>query len=108
MCLDKNSMGNVFISRRKWLKHPFNYYVFIEAASVTSEYPQDSDSVCCCYDYRFDAPLQKCVVHCVLCILGCIISDACHAEVRGALRLVRNWVRNVRCMSRRIRVPTKW
>ena len=51
-----------------------------ELVSVTSEYPQDGDSVCYCYDYPVDAQLQNCVLRCVLRVSRCIMSDACHAE----------------------------
>ena len=47
---------------------------------MMSEHPQDGGSVCCCYDYCVDARLQKCVVRCVLRVIGCGMSDACHAE----------------------------
>ena len=50
------------------------------------KYPQDGVSVCCCYDYHVDVQLQKCVVHCALHIIA----------------------RNGRCMSRRMRAPTRW
>ena len=41
----------------------------IEAVSMTSKYPQDGDSICCCYDYRVDAWLQNCVMHWKKCTL---------------------------------------
>ena len=52
----------------------------IEAVSVISEDPQDGGSVCCCYDYCIDARLQNCAVRCILHAIGCVMSDACHAE----------------------------
>ena len=52
----------------------------IHVLSVTSEYPQNGGSVCCCYYYRIDARLQKCVVHCVVRVTGCVLSNSCHAE----------------------------
>ena len=33
-----------------------------------------------CFDYHIDGWLQNCMVHCVLRIIGCVMSDACHAE----------------------------
>ena len=36
--------------------------------------------VCCCYDYRVDAWLQNYMVHCILRVIRCIMSDACHTE----------------------------
>ena len=47
---------------------------------MTSGYPQDDDSVCCCYDCHVDAWLQNCMVRCVLHVIGFAISEACHAE----------------------------
>ena len=44
------------------------------------DYPQDGDSVCCCYDYCIDMRLQDCVMYCVLHVIRCAMSDACHAE----------------------------
>ena len=42
-----------------------------------SEYPQDDDRlVCCCYDYCIGMWLQKCMVHCVLDVIGYVMSDA--------------------------------
>ena len=52
----------------------------IETVSVTSEYPQNGGSVCCCYDYRVDVQLQNCVVHCVLKVIGCVMGGASHAK----------------------------
>ena len=52
----------------------------IEADSVTSEYPQDGGSVCCCHDYRIEARMQNCMVCCTLRVVGCAVSDSCHAE----------------------------
>ena len=43
-------------------------------------YQQDGGSICCCYCNHIDMPLQNFVVHFVLCVIGCIISNACHAE----------------------------
>ena len=43
-------------------------------------YSQDGGLVCCCYDYPVEVRLQNCVVHCVLCLIGCVMSDVCHAE----------------------------
>ena len=54
--------------------------VYIEAVSVTSEYPQEGGSVCCCYDFHVDTRLQNCVVHCVLCVTRCVMAGAYHAE----------------------------
>ena len=47
---------------------------------MTLEYPQDGGSVCCCYDYHVETGLQDCVVCCVLHIIGCVMSDACHVK----------------------------
>ena len=44
------------------------------------KYPQDGGSVCCCYDCHVDARLQNNMVHYVLNVTGCIMSDACHTE----------------------------
>ena len=41
----------------------------IEAVNVTSEYPQDGGSVCCCYDYRVLARLKNCAVRSVLHVI---------------------------------------
>ena len=46
---------------------------------MTSEYPQDGCSGCCCYDYPADARPQNCTVYCVLLVIGYVISDTCHA-----------------------------
>ena len=45
---------------------------------LTSDYLQDGNSVCCCYDYCFDTQLQNCVVRCVLRVIGCAVVGACH------------------------------
>ena len=42
----------------------------IEAVTVTAEDPLDGGSVSCCYDYRFGAGLQNCMVLCVLRVIG--------------------------------------
>ena len=47
---------------------------------MTSEYPQDDGSVYCCYDYCIEAQLQICVLHCVFCVIGCVMSGTCHVE----------------------------
>ena len=50
----------------------------IEAISV--RVPTRWQLSCCCYDYYVGVRLQNCVVHCVLSLIRCIISNACHAE----------------------------
>ena len=79
--------NNVNVNRcqsRKWkgvIRSLFDHSTnAIEAVSVTSKYPQDSGSVSCCYDYRVDVWLQNWVMHCILCIIGCIKSDPHRAE----------------------------
>ena len=52
----------------------------IEAVSVISEYPHDGGSVCCYYDYHVDTWLPNRVLCCVLGIIGCVMSSACHVE----------------------------
>ena len=52
----------------------------IAAVSVMSEYPQDGGSVCCSYDYRIDAWLQNCIVHCILRVIRYVMFDTCHAD----------------------------
>ena len=56
------------------IKLPFLQYQ-IEAVSVMSQYPQDGGSVYCCYDHRVYTWLLNCMVHCVLCVIGCVMSD---------------------------------
>ena len=56
------------------------YLTVIEAVSVMSEYPQNVGLVCCCYNYHIDVRLQNFVVRCVLHVIGCVLSDACHTE----------------------------
>ena len=68
-----------------WSKCPV-----IEAVRI----PKDGGSVCCCYVYHVKARLQKCTMHCVLCVIGCVQwfctysgaynvphSHSCHAEL---------------------------
>ena len=47
---------------------------------MTSEFQKVSSSVCCCYDYSIDVQLQNYMVCCILRVMGCVISDACHTE----------------------------
>ena len=71
----------------------------IEAVSVTSEYSRDDGSVCCCYDNRVDARLQNCVMHCVLHVIGCVMSDACHGTRVWWLQLFQSCSRRyIRCI----------
>ena len=47
---------------------------------MTSEYPLHGGLVCRYYDKRDKARLQNCVVYCVLCVTGCVMSDTCHTD----------------------------
>ena len=60
---------------------PVNYsYLPPWAISVMSEYPQDGGSICYCYDYCIDVQLKNCVMHCVLGVIECVMSNTCHTD----------------------------
>ena len=58
-----------------------------------SEYIQDDGWECCCYDYRVDARLKNCVVHCDLRVIGCVMSDACKCRMH---RLIKTQIGHAR------------
>ena len=48
---------------------------------MTSEYPQDCGRVYCYYNYCCNVRLQICMVRCVLGVISCVMSNACHTEL---------------------------
>ena len=54
---------------------------------LQSTHKTATDLVCCCYDYQVDAQLQYCVVHCILRLFGCVMSNACSPRMRVLTRL---------------------
>ena len=46
---------------------------------MTSEYPPDDGLLCRCY-CMITALTQDCRIAWCMCVIGCVMSDACHAE----------------------------
>ena len=55
------------------------YVNSIEVISVTSEYPQGDDWVCFAVVTTL-TQLQNCVAHNILCVIGCVMSEAWYTE----------------------------